>query len=159
MGREVRRVPPDWEHPRGTRGEYEPLYDGYNEQVEAWEAKYKKSGLQATIDYYGSPPDKNDFMPDWPESERTHFQMYETCTEGTPISPVLESAEVLAHWLADNNASAFADDGASYEAWLAMIKGSGHSISMVMQVGKDGSTEITSGVEFEQRLKAEEAEQ
>ena len=42
-----------------------------------------------------------------PIEERTHYQMYETCTEGTPISPVMETPENLARWLADNGASAF----------------------------------------------------
>lgn len=27
MGREVRMVPANWEHPRNGRGDYEPLFD------------------------------------------------------------------------------------------------------------------------------------
>lgn len=38
-------------------------------------------------------------MPQWPKHERTHVQMYEACTEGTPVSPVLESPEALRRWL------------------------------------------------------------
>ena len=82
-------------------------------------------------EYSGARPEKSDYMPDWPESERTHLQMYETTTEGTPISPVLKTAKELARWLADNNASAFAGEGASYEDWLSMIQGGGYAPSAV----------------------------
>lgn len=70
------------------------------------------------------------------------FQMWETTSEGSPISPVFETAEKLAHWLADNNASAFGGDGASYETWLAMI-GRGWAPSAVFTSDKG----LRSGVE------------
>lgn len=44
-------------------------------------------------------------MPRWSAKKRTHLQMYETCSEGTPISPVMATAEELAHWLADKLAA------------------------------------------------------
>ena len=50
--------------------------------------------------------------------------------EGTPISPVMESPEALAHWLADNNASAFAGMTATYEQWLRTIQ-RGFAVSAV----------------------------
>jgi len=40
-----------------------------------------------------------------PKRQRTNFQMYETTTYGTPISPEFASPEELACWLADNKAS------------------------------------------------------
>lgn len=49
------------------------------------------------------------------------FQMYETTTEGTPISPVMETPEELARWLTDNRASACGSMLATYEEWLRMI--------------------------------------
>ena len=94
-------------------------------------------------DWDGSRPEEHDYMPDWPEVERTHYQMYETTTEGTPISPVMENPEVLARWLADNNASAFANMGATYDQWLAMITGGGYAPSAVIIPGEG----IVSGVE------------
>lgn len=62
-------------------------------------------------------------MPSWPDAERTHFQMYETCSEGTPISPVLESPEAVARWCAENGASAFGYMTQSYEWWLKVCHG------------------------------------
>ncbi len=49
------------------------------------------------------------------------FQMWETTSEGSPISPAFETPEELARWLADNRASAFGRSTATYEQWLAMI--------------------------------------
>lgn len=145
MGREVRMVPKDWEHPKDERGNFVPLFPGaraLRELREEWDENERqwlkglvtdfKGGWKpledcpAHIKHYsqwaGLRPDPADYMPDWPESERTHFQMYENTTEGTPISPVMASAEELAQWLADNKASAFGDTTAPYESWLAVIR-------------------------------------
>lgn len=70
------------------------------------------------------------------------WQMWETTSEGSPISPVFDSPEKLARWLSDNNASAFGRQGASYEHWLKMIDGPAWAPSMVMSGGQ-----IMSGVE------------
>ena len=145
MGREVRRVKSDWDHPK-ENDKYVPLMDGYEHDKEEFEAMYQKQGLQETLDWYGQAPDINNYIPDWPDSERTHIQMYEDTSEGTPISPVMESAEELARWLADNNASSFGSSGATYDQWLGMIK-AGWAPSMVISGG-----EIKSGVAALNRL-------
>ena len=67
-------------------------------------------------------PIEADEMPEWSENQATHYRMYETCSEGTPISPPMETPEALARWLADNNASAFGGMTATYEQWLSTIK-------------------------------------
>ena len=82
-----------------------------------------------------------DDMPPWTPRQATHFQLYETCTEGTPISPVMESPEALAKWLADTGASAFGSLPASYEGWLRVCRG---EPAYSCATGPDG---ITSGVE------------
>ena len=133
MGREVRMVPAGWQHPRdGARGSYKPLSPGdrYEARKKDWLDSLKEKGLQETIEYEGNPPDVNDYMPNWPESERTHFMMYEDTSEGTPISPAFATAEELARWLADTKASSFGSMTATYEDWLATIK-RGWAVSMV----------------------------
>ena len=80
-------------------------------------------------------------MPNWPAEQRTHLMMYEDTSEGTPISPAFKTPEELARWLADNNASAFGSDTASYEAWLRVARG-GWAPSMVVADGK-----VQNGVE------------
>jgi hypothetical protein len=140
MGREVRRVPADWKHPRRGDGRYNPLFE-LGEPFEdlerewwrnhsLWQAgehpdqqKYNEARqCESYQDWHGEPPQINDYMPWWPEAEKTHYQMYETCSEGTPISPVMASPEKLARWLADHHASAFGSQTATYEQWLATIK-------------------------------------
>jgi hypothetical protein len=160
MGREVRRVPATWEHPRDDKGSYIPLYGySFSARLREWdEGKTKwNQGLrddyaggwqplgdvasESYEEWSGQRPVESDYMPDWPEAERTHYQMYEDTTEGTPISPVMSSPEELAHWLANNNASANGGMTASYQAWLRVCNG-GYAPSMVMAGGV-----IQSGVE------------
>lgn len=50
------------------------------------------------------------------------YQLWETCTEGSPISPVFASAEELADWCAEN-ATIFADIKLSRENWLEVFAG------------------------------------
>ena len=68
------------------------------------------------------------------------YQMYETTTEGTPISPVMKTPEELARWLADNKASACGSMTATYEEWLQTIE-RGWAPTMMIFGG-----ELTSGV-------------
>ena len=126
MGREVRMVPPDWEHPKDESGNLIPLHGGsFGKKFVSWKIgkdRWEKgfvwgydekdwvpkdeSCIGTWEEWEGPEPLESKYMPDWPESERTHFQMYETTSEGTPISPPMESQESLTRWLADNNASA-----------------------------------------------------
>lgn len=69
------------------------------------------------------------------------WQMWETVSEGSPISPVKESPEALALWLVDNGASSFGSNTATYQQWLKMIQ-AGWAPTAVMQGGK-----LLSGVE------------
>lgn len=161
MGRQVRMVPANWKHPKDGNDKYIPLYDGdcATEQA-AWDA-----GLALWVkgerDYYsggtgpheerpdiygwkawaGGRPNDEDYMPMWPREQRTHLMMYETTSEGTPISPAFATPEGLARWLADNNASSFGRMGATYEQWLAVARG-GYAPSAVLD-----SKGFRSGVE------------
>src|SRR3990167_4438568 len=126
MGREVRRVPADWQHPKDEHtGRYKPLFEGdrYEPRRKDLEENLAADGLKAAIDWCGNPPDINDYMPNWPESEKTHLMMYEDTSEGTPISPAFATPEELARWLTDNKASAFCGMTATYEQWLNVCRG------------------------------------
>ncbi len=144
MSRTVRRVPPDWIHPTDPNtGRLRPLFDGYAKHKAEWIAMYESDGYDAAVEWWGGAPAAEDYMPEWPESERTHLMMYETTSEGTPISPAFATAEQLARWLADNKASAFGDMTATYDQWLATC-GAGSAFSLV--VTDQG---LKSGVEYE----------
>jgi hypothetical protein len=62
------------------------------------------------------------------KGDRIHFQMYETTTEGTPISPVLANKSDLAQWLADHGVSLFGERLATKEQWLTIIDDPAESI-------------------------------
>lgn len=170
MGREVRMVPPGFEHPKDKRGNYIPLLKGpfskclaeWDEESAAWdrgevldystwpEKRTFKPRSDGTVsetyeDYAGSRPVAADYMPEFAEGTATHLCMYENTSEGTPISPTFATPEELARWLADNNASAFGGMGATYEQWLATCK-SGYAPSMVLSLGPAGN-KMMSGVE------------
>jgi hypothetical protein len=147
MGREVRSVAKDWEHPRRVNGIFEPLFEGCELQgaQDEWDveqSEFNESEEGCTfIEYYGERPCSDDYMPNWSDDEKTHIMMYEDTSEGTPISPAFETPEELARWLTDNNASSFAGMGATYDQWFNMIN-RGSAVSMVIQNG-----ELKSGVE------------
>ena len=154
MGREVRMVPPSWQHPKNGyypdgSVRYVALYDGseYAARVADWDAESAKWAAGEFPDYAteeskkltfeewsGSRPDASDYMPVWRDEERTHYMMYEDTSEGTPISPAFATPEELARWLADNGASAFGGDTASYEGWLRIARG-GWAPSAIVDAG------------------------
>lgn len=158
MGREVRRVPANWQHPKNERGQYVPLLDeDYGTAARQWlddaiawdngthaDAAAHKAEYPFFWQWESDPPDSESYRPAY-VGEPTHYQMYETTSEGTPISPVMETPEELARWLADTNASAFGDQGATYEGWLRVCRG-GFAPSAVarggrMQSGVDALTD------------------
>ncbi len=152
MGREVRRVPKDWEHPRRDNGTYQPLYDeDYKTACAEWKerfAKHPESSEAAKYEYWdwdGPPPAESYHRPKWTDAERTHWQMYETVSEGTPLSPVMESPEALARWLADHGGDAGFGTTCTYEQWLAMIHQG--SAPTFVTTRNDSDVTIKSGVE------------
>lgn len=134
MGREIRRVPRGWEHPRNELGRYKPLHDQeYEAAAQQWVEgfllfeKEKKTGKYGDVDYYweweGDPPDPDFYRPKWAEEPRC-YQVYENVSEGTPISPVFETKEEMEVWLRDP-ANGFA-------AWaIEYLLKSGYAPSMI----------------------------
>lgn len=131
MGREIRRVPATWEHPRqdchhspwsgGCEDAkrnggmcFKPLYDReYEEDAKEWlqacidwaNGKIPEHSSEATReeyqfywDYAGNPPDKDSYRPTFTE-EPTHYQVYETVSEGTPVTPVFATKDELTDYL------------------------------------------------------------
>jgi hypothetical protein len=169
MSREVRMVPPNWQHPTEWRKnwsgkavlQFRPLFGGdyaarvarWDEKATQWEKGFVddwKGGWRPKTDdemtggsyaeCNGERPLEEDYMPIFEPGSATHLMMYETTTEGSPISPAFATPEELAQWLADNKASAFGGDGATYEQWLSVCRG-GWAPSAVIVNGV-----ITSGV-------------
>lgn len=116
MGREIRRVPPHWEHPRYTKedapyehniGEYRSCHDEDYEtasrrwkfEFAEWEAGTHKSKANYEFWEYESPPDPELCRPKFTE-EPTWWQVYQTVSEGMPVSPAFATADELIDYLA-----------------------------------------------------------
>lgn len=120
MGREIRKVPSDWVHPKTTRqqwtgkdfefvetNDYKPLYDkDYETAAQEWIAEFDqwRAGTHPNQrDYYfwdyDSPPSQNTCRKrKWTTEEATCYQIYETVSEGTPVSPVFATLDDLVEW-------------------------------------------------------------
>jgi hypothetical protein len=48
----------------------------------------------------GDPPDPKYYRPEW-TSEPTHYQVYETVSEGTPVTPHFATKEELVEYLVE----------------------------------------------------------
>lgn len=148
MGREIRRVPPDWQHPRDERDprHYRPLYDNdfqsaareWMDGALAWENRTHPDIVKDPTmperfpffwQWHGDPPDEEYYRPTWSAESRTHYQVYETVSEGTPVSPVLATEDEVVCWLEGQ--------GHSTHAARSFVR-AGWAPSMVMErVGRD----------------------
>lgn len=133
MGREVKKVDKDFDWPVGE------TWFGYElpsiQCQKCWTQPDEQENCgscwhEGVLGVTAEPP-----LGQW-------YQMWETTSEGSPISPPFETAEELAHWLVDNNASSFGSMTATYESWLGMIQGGGYAPSAIISDGR-----LMSGVE------------
>ena len=127
MGRQIRRVPADWMHPKNDKGHIIPMHDHFPYNEEEIEEGLADGWLDNEPPNYGC-----DVMPQWSDEERTHFQLYENTTEGTPLTPVFATPEEVARYAADNHVSTFGSMTATYEEWLPLCRSRGYgSVGMV----------------------------
>lgn len=138
MSFRVRRVPPYWEHPRDSEGKFIPHYERFPFTADEIEELLSDGTFTNTPPHYGC-----NIMPQWPDSERTHYQMYECVNEGIPVSPPLESPERLARWLADNFVEVGEGVGFTYDEWLAVIRRGSSLATFAIDIT---TGETTSGV-------------
>jgi hypothetical protein len=109
MGREIRMVPPNWEHPKGElrngKIDYLPMYDKDPEsKIEEWIAGYRawEKEEHNGLEYweYAGGLDLECCRPKFTE-EPTWYQVYETVSEGTPITPPFATKEELINYLVE----------------------------------------------------------
>ncbi|HEY0657275.1 MAG TPA: hypothetical protein VGD05_02315 [Pyrinomonadaceae bacterium] len=119
MSSEIRRVPANWEHPKTSNGSYQPMFDrDYETAIAKWienhqlwlESKHpdqlKNPETMKEYKYFaewgGDAPEIDYYRPKWSDEERTHYQLYESTSEGTPLTPPFATKEELARYCADN---------------------------------------------------------
>jgi hypothetical protein len=127
MSREIRKVPANWQHPK-VKGRYVPMLNltlsEAMDQVDWSELEDLDPDNEEDVHLFiGAQPDPDNCRPDWPASERTHYQMYEITSEGTPISPVMATPEALASWLVEHRKTLWSDRVGTYDEWLAICNG------------------------------------
>jgi hypothetical protein len=120
MGREIRKVPANWQHPKSQEypDRMQSMFDeNYSdaraewlEGLRAWEAgedkdrEAYKNDDGTYMDYWewsGAPPTRAYYRP-WNDDEATWFQLWETVSEGTPVTPPFATQQELADYLAVN---------------------------------------------------------
>jgi hypothetical protein len=143
MGREIRRVPPDWEHPTQECPHWagacdrakknggrccKPLYDNdYHSAAREWIEAFdlwRKGEHPDQVDYctyyweYSNPPDEELHRERvWTAEEATAYQIYETVSEGTPVSPVFTTLEAMIDWLVGQGYSRLAAERFAESGW------------------------------------------
>ena len=140
MGRELRKVPANWEHPKDSYGKYIPmLKDFYGDALEEWIKEnnswndgthpdlIKNPSLKDDYPFYamysGNPPTVEYFQTrKFKPEELTHIQLYENTSEGTPLSPVFPADQLdqLCEY-AENNCSVFGSQKTTRERWKQML--------------------------------------
>ena len=161
MGREIRRVPKGWKHPKNEQGHYRPMYDkDYETAITEWIENHnlwmtgehpdqKKYPEDTKGEYYadwnGDAPEIAYYRPKWTEEERTCFQVYETVSEGTPVTPVFETEEALIEHLVRHGDDWSEGKGFSREGAEAFVKQKWAPSMVMHRMGEKVS--IKSGIE------------
>jgi hypothetical protein len=89
---EFRLVQLGWEHPRGQ--------SAYADGSPRYRPLLSRASLLARMQDAAEEGeiDLDDYMPPVPEGAPFGYALYETVTEGTPVSPVFGTLELLALW-------------------------------------------------------------
>ena len=116
---------------------------GEHDAIDRWSATKKimiaagvdpdSWGICSACSGHGMTPECREKHEEWEPTEPPTgdaYQIWETVSEGSPISPPFETPEELARHMAGTKWGA--DKGTSYESWLSFINGSGWAPSMVM---------------------------
>lgn len=158
MGREIRKVPADWEHPKydprecrleWQKNAYHPMFDqDYDSACQKWYDEVKKFVPNEDAKWYhdwnGNPPDKSFYRTrKWTDEEATHYQVYETVSEGTPVTPHFATKEELIEYLVTNGDTwnqKRGEDGWHRDSAEAFVK-SEYAPSLIVIVS-DGKVDI-----------------
>lgn len=108
---------------------FHPLHDiDYESAAQEWLAEFDqwRAGAHPHQDAdtpyyweYSTPPDRESYRErKWTAEEATHYQIYETVTEGTPVSPVFASLDELVEWCVGQGYSRRVAEGFATKGWV-----------------------------------------
>lgn len=159
-------VPPNWQHPTNERGHEQPMHnehidDAMAEWLETFDrlrrgekGEYEDSYFDASLHPEGplcawlndaGIPDPAYCRP-WKDEEATWFQVWETVTEGTPVTPPFATKAELVDWLVNKGEM----HGTEYERRYSREEAQAFAEdewapSMIMSVGATGNQVIATG--------------
>ena len=166
MGREIRMVPPNWKHPDRDPNEnpyrragLQPMHDQrFDERLAEWLESFDRIRAGNTDDFEREcyprgladwlqdvPAPHPDYYRPWKDEEATWFQLWETVSEGTPVSPPFATKEELADHLAahgDDWGASEGKGGWGKDMAYKFVMGDGWAPSLVVMDGR-----VMSGVE------------
>jgi hypothetical protein len=98
-------------------------------------------------EYEGGPPDPKYYRPEWKPEEMTWFQVYETVSEGSPVTPPFATQQELVDYLVehgdfwDQKRRKEGESSMRCTPWPhkeaeAFVLGAGYAPSMVVMDGK-----------------------
>jgi hypothetical protein len=121
MSREIRPVALDWEHPRDGDRTYSDGSIRYFPLHSREDLLFRIQDQEENPGDYDGDEEINldDYMPELPEGTPYGWQMYETVTEGSPISPIFTTKDELAEWLASPDAGQEQVSQAAARAFVA----------------------------------------
>ena len=138
MSIKIKRVPLDFDWPIGK------IWPGYMFSLcinmDYVEKQYERCNLcrhyakimKYPISDYGCPE-----LPFRDPPKGKGYQLWEMKSGGSPKSPVFDTPEKLATFLADNKISSFGNFTENYETWLKFIKDVQFSVSAVIEISLD----------------------
>lgn len=112
MGREIRKVPKNWKHPKDSKGNFLPLHNQNSDDAFAEWLLMIDNARKGIFEYdfdkekslhqfcSENPCPSPEMLLPYKDDECDCFQIYETVSEGTPVSPVFETKEQLIEWMA-----------------------------------------------------------
>jgi hypothetical protein len=160
-------VPPNWHHPRDDRGNLRPMYDrNFDDVFAEWLVDfdrirrgeltnverncYAEPGMNPLAEWLrdeGMPPTSDQHRP-WRTEDATWVQVWETVSEGTPVTPPFATKAELVDYLV-----AGGDDwdrkrgrGGYTRAQAEAFVGAGWVPSMVVTRGPSGA-QMFNGIE------------
>lgn len=134
MGRELKRVPLDFDYTLhevwyGYFMDYVPntcmstkdkeYCDSCKEYARIKGIEFSDYGCPNYEKYFSEITEKLRTLCEPPKGEG--YQLWETTSEGSPVSPVFKTLDELCEWCEDN-ATTFADFKASKEEWKKMLE-------------------------------------
>ena len=86
MSREIREVKKGWEHPKKENGDYESLTE--------YDSEHKCNCEWCEVNDYA--------MPEVKKGDEFGYALYQTVSEGSPITPVFGTLQEVADYLVEN---------------------------------------------------------